>query len=214
MDIDHIFIFTDNSEKVVDELISFGFKPNDSRVHQGQGTSNRTFSFENFYLEIVWVDNAEEIKSNLIKPTGLWQRAEFFRNNFVPFGLIILNNQASDNLFENAYKYQPEYFAEGMAFDILQNALEPNLPWTCRMPFRREKNTDIIQVTHNNQLQSLTKALFEYNNTSDDDFINHFKDEKTIHFIKSDQNWLTLTFDDGRQGLKRIFEQLQLTIDY
>lgn len=214
MDIDHIFIFTDNKETAVNELISFGLKPNDSRVHQGQGTTNRTFSFENFYLEIVWVHNADEIKSDLIKPTGLWQRAEFVRNNFVPFGLIILNNQASDNLFQNAYKYQPEYFAEGMAFDILQNALEPNLPWTCRMPFRREKNTEIIQVLHSNHLESLTKAVFEYCSSSDYDFLNHFKEQKTIQFIKSDKNWLTLTFDNGRQGLKRVFEQLQLTIDY
>src|SRR4051794_34154336 len=57
MDIDHIFIFTDNKGRIADELVSFGLTEGSSRVHQGQGTTNRTFSFENFFLEIVWVHN-------------------------------------------------------------------------------------------------------------------------------------------------------------
>jgi hypothetical protein len=71
------------------------------------------------------VHNEQEIKSDLVKPTGLWQRAEYFKNNYSPFGLIIVNNKESDQLFENAYRYQPEYFQSGMAFDILQNSIQP-----------------------------------------------------------------------------------------
>jgi hypothetical protein len=52
MDIDHIFIFTDTKGKIADELISFGFTANESQVHQGQGTMNRTFSFENFLWKL------------------------------------------------------------------------------------------------------------------------------------------------------------------
>ena len=214
MDIDHIFIFTNTNGKIADELIFFGLTPNESRVHKGQGTSNRTFSFENFFLEIAWVNNEQEIKSNLVKPTGLWQRAEFFKNNFSPFGLIIVNNEESDHLFENAYKYQPEYFPKGMTFDILQNDLQPDLPWTCRLPFKRAKDSERTQVNHGNKLKSLTKATFQYCGNGNENFLDHFKDEMTVQFIKSDKNWLTLTFDNGEQELKRIFEQLQLTIDY
>jgi len=43
MDIDHIFVFTDTEGKIADELISFGLTANESRVHKGQGTMNRTF---------------------------------------------------------------------------------------------------------------------------------------------------------------------------
>jgi len=86
MDIDHIFIFTNTEGKIADELISFGLTANESRVHKGQGTMNRTFSFENFFLEIAWVHNEQEIKSDLVKPTGLWQRAEYFKNNYSPLG--------------------------------------------------------------------------------------------------------------------------------
>src|SRR5680860_603257 len=120
------------------------------------------FPLRIFFLEIVWVHNEQEIKSDLVRPTGLWQRAAFFKNNFSPFGLIIENNEESDYLFENAYKYQPGYFPDGMAFDILQNSLHPDLPWTCRLPFKREKNAEGAKVNHNNGLKSLTKSTFQY----------------------------------------------------
>ena len=214
MDINHIFIFTDTNGKIVDELISFGLKANDSHVHQGQGTTNHTFSFENFFLEIVWVHNEQEIKSDLVRPTGLWQRAEFFKNNFSPFGLIIENNEGSDHLFVNANKYQPEYFPDGMTFDILQNALQPDLPWMGRLPFKREKNAEKAIVNHNNRLKSLTKSTFQYCGIGNKNFLDNFKDEKTIQFIKSNEIWLTLTFDNFIQGLERTFEKLHLTIEY
>ena len=214
MDIDHIFIFTDTKGKIADELVSFGLIANESRVHQGQGTTNRTFSFENFFLEIAWVHNEQEIKSDLVKPVGLWHRAEYFKNKYSPFGLIIKNNEESDYLFENAYKYQPEYFAKGMAFQVLQNNNQPDLPWTCRMPFRNEKTIGSNPTNHKNKMHSLSKATFEYSGTGGKSFLDHFKNEKTIHFVKSDKTWLTLTFDNSKQGLRKIVEPLQLTIDY
>lgn len=214
MDIDHIFIFTDTKGKIVDELISFGLIANDSRVHHGQGTTNRTFSFENFFLEIAWVHDEQEIKSDLVKPVGLWQRAEYSKNNYSPFGLIIKNNEESDYLFENASKYQPEYFAKGMAFEVLQNNNQPDLPWTCRMPFRNEKNIGSNPTNHKNKINFLSKATFEYSGSGGESFLDHFKNEKTIHFVKSDKTWLTLTFDNNKQGLRKIVEPLRLTINY
>jgi Glyoxalase-like domain len=87
MNIDHIFIFTEDHGKVADKLVEFGLTEGSNRVHAGQGTTNRKFYFENFFLEILWVHNQTEIESELTKPTGLWQRADFKSNNFfVPSG--------------------------------------------------------------------------------------------------------------------------------
>ncbi|MCG7858692.1 VOC family protein [Flavihumibacter sediminis] len=214
MDIDHIFIFTNSNGSIADELISFGFTPNESRIHQGQGTTNRTFSFENFYLEIAWAHNAQEIKSDLVKPTGLWQRASYFNNGYSPFGLIIVNNEASDPLFTNAYAYQPEYFEDGMAFDIIQNEDQPNLPWTCRMPFKNAISPLYKQADHKNKIRSLSRAGFEYRDCSSYSYLEQFRNEKRIQFIKSDRTWLTLDFDNKEKGLQKIFHPLQLTINY
>ncbi len=49
MNIDHIFIFTDDDGKDADELVDFGLTEGSNRVHVGQGTTNRKFYFDNFF---------------------------------------------------------------------------------------------------------------------------------------------------------------------
>ena len=63
-------------------------------------------------------------------------------------------------------------------------------------------------------MHSLSKATFEYSGSGGESFLDQFKNEKTIHFVKSDKIRLTLTFDNSKQGLRKIFELFQLTIDY
>lgn len=62
MTIDHIFIFV-NSEDEANELVNFGLTEGIGNVHKGIGTANRRFFFENFYLEILWVENENKAKS-------------------------------------------------------------------------------------------------------------------------------------------------------
>ncbi len=214
MDIDHIFIFTDDNGKAGDELISFGLTQGASHVHQGQGTTNHVFRFENFYLEILWVHNQVEIVSETTKPTGLWQRAEYYKNTFSPFGMCIANTENTDELFKNAFSYQPSYFPQGMAIEIIKNENQPDLPWTFRLPFKGDRKIESEPVKHANGVQKLTKATFYYQNIIHDDFLDYFKNEKQIEFIKSDKAWLTLTFDNGKQVMSREFEKIRLTIRY
>ncbi|TAE49222.1 MAG: hypothetical protein EAZ89_14430, partial [Bacteroidetes bacterium] len=102
MHIDHIFICTGDNGEVADELVDFGLTEGSSRVHLGQGTTNRKFYFDNFFLEILWVHNEAEITSDQIKPTGLWQRADVTSSAFSPFGLCLVNSDDTEGLFKNA----------------------------------------------------------------------------------------------------------------
>jgi hypothetical protein len=214
MNIDHIFIFSDDNGKVADELVEFGLTEGSNRVHVGQGTTNRKFYFDNFFLEILWVHNETEIKSELTKPTGLWQRADFKINNFSPFGLCIVNTDETEQVFENAFKYQPDYFPQGLTIDIIKNEFQPNLPWTFRLPFKGQKKHDNEPTNHKNGITFLTKASFEYQDCTNNDFIENFKNDNNIELIKTSRNWLNLTFDNGKHGKKRAFEKLKLTIEY
>lgn len=214
MYIDHIFIFTDDNGKVADQLVEFGLSEGSSRVHMGQGTTNRKFYFDNFFLEILWVHNADEIKSALVEPTGLWQRANFKENNFSPFGLCLVNTDETNPLFENAYKYQPEYFPQGLSIDILKNETQPHLPWTFRLPFKGQKKNESEPTEHQNGIQFLTKTTFHYEPNTENQFLNFFENEQTIEFVKADKNWLNLTFDGGKKGIKKVFEMLNLTIEF
>ncbi len=112
MQIDHIFIFSNSSGSEADELVNFGLTEGSSRVHPGQGTTNRKFYFENFFLEILWVHRPPEIQNNRTKPTKLWERSNFEHNEYSPFGLCLVNDAHSEQIFTNPSTYQPEYFPE------------------------------------------------------------------------------------------------------
>ncbi len=211
---DHIFIFTNDNGKIADQLVEFGLKEGSNRVHVGQGTTNRKFYFENFFMEILWVHDETEINSELIKPIGLWQRANYHFNGFSPFGLCLVNTDETDKLFENAFKYQPAYFPEGMTIDILKNEYQPSFPWTFRLPFKGQKKNEIEPTNHRNGIKELTKVDFFVSTINDDNFTQVFLGQEKINFIKSDRIWLNLTFDDAKQGLVKEFEELKLTIKY
>ena len=214
MTIDHIFIFTNSKGKVADQLISLWLTEGSSRIHKGQGTTNRKFYFENFFLEILWVHDENEIKSDLVKPTGLWHRANFQTNNFSPFGLCLVNTEDTDNLFEKSLKYQPDYFPTGLSIDILPNDNQPELPWTFRLPFKGHKKNEVEPTVHANGIKQLTKAQFTCRNLDDDNFTEKFKNESKIKFVAGSDLKLLLTFDDNRQRRQIQIEELNLTMDY
>jgi Glyoxalase-like domain len=214
MNADHIFIFTNDQGKVADQLVEFGLKEGSHRVHAGQGTTNRKFYFENFFLEILWVHDETEINSELIKPIGLWQRANYQSNGFSPFGLCIVNTDETDKLFENAFKYQPAYFPEGMSIDILKNELQPTFPWTFRLPFKGQKKNKTEPINHQNGIVELTKIEFYVSTINDENSIQSFLGQERINFTQSDKTWLNLTFDNAKQGLSKDFERLKLTINF
>jgi len=214
MEIDHIFIFTKDNGKIADELVQFGLTEGSSRVHVGQGTTNRKFYFDNFFLEILWVHNEEELKSDTTKPTGLWQRADFNSPNS-RFGLCIVNTDETESLFEKTFKYQPAYFPVGLYIDILRNEQNLNLPWTFRLPFKGQKKNDTEPTEHKNGLRNLTKVEFGIKNYNEkDEFINQFEGQEKIKFTFSETNNLTLTFDSNKNGLTREIDELNLKIKY
>jgi hypothetical protein len=214
MDIDHIFIFTESKGKAADQLVSFGLTEGSSRIHKGQGTTNRKFYFENFFLEILWVHDENEMKSDLVKPTGLWQRANYKTNNSSPFGLCIVNTDETDSLFEKSLKYQPEYFPWGLSIDILTNENQPELPWTFRLPFKELKKNEVEPIVHANGIKRLTKAQFVCGNLRAGSFIESFKNESKIEFIEGSDLKLLLTFDDNIQRQQMQIQELNLTIEY
>ncbi len=206
--------FTDSNGKVADELVAFGLTEGSNRVHVGQGTANRKFYFENFFLEIIWVSNPDEITSDLVLPTGLWDRANYKMNGFSPFGLCLTNDAETKALFEKSISYHPVYFPKGVAFDILSNERHPDLPWTCLLPVQTQSTVLSEPIVHENGLKRLTKATFAYTSLSANEFVDFFKKETTIEFVQAANPKLLLTFDEGRQGKTKEFATLSLEIVY
>lgn len=215
MEIDHIFIFSKNGGKEANKLVEFGFTEGSSRLHPGQGTTNRKFYFENFFLEVLWVVDETEIQSELTSKTKLWERSQFDKNDFSPFGLCLVNSKLTDKLFEQSQIYQPNYFPKGMSIDIITNEKNPNLPWTFRLPYRNEKKAHNEPTKHNNGISKLTKAEFEIPlNKDHKEFKSYFQNNEIINFKNGQQNHLTLEFDNKSQNKAIEFRELNLTIEY
>lgn len=213
--VDHIFIFSNQLGKEADDLLRFGFTEGSSRIHPGQGTVNRKFYFENFFLEILWVHEETEIKNKVTAPTKLWKRSQFFTNDYSPFGLCFVNTEATDILFEEAKLYQPNYFPKGMSIDMITNESQPAFPFTFRLPYRGKPQKTTEPITHANHVQQLTKVIFEIADTSLESlFVKTIEKENCVHFKVSQKNHLTLEFDQNRQKKRQEFPKLQLTIAY
>ncbi len=213
MEVDHIFIFSKNKGQEADEFVKFGFTEGSSRVHIGQGTVNRKFYFQNFFIEILWVESEEEIKSELILPTKLWERAFFMNNQYSPFGMCLVNTNETDLLFKKCIKYQPEYFPKGLEIEILTNEKNPKLPWTFRLPFKGEKKKVDEPITHKNGIKTLTNTEFKLP-IIQDEFTSYFINEKFIQFENSLETNLTLTFDENLNKKEFRFKNLPLIIKY
>jgi hypothetical protein len=213
MDIDHIFIFTDDFGKVAEDLVLFGLTEGSNRIHVGQGTTNRKFYFENFYLKVLWVHSRKEIESELVKPSGLWKRTEFSNTNVSPFGLCIVNEDRSNQLFGGSFKYQPDYFPTGQTIYVLHNNKNPDLPWTFRLPFKGKTKNHNEPMHHSNGIRKLTQAKFEHQVNIENDFLRAFANEKNIVFTNSSKNWLTLVFDDRSKIEKEIFQNLNYPLN-
>ncbi len=213
MEIDHIFIFSNKNGKEFDDLVNFGFTEGSSRIHPGQGTINRKVYFDNFFLEILWVIDEKEIQSETTAETKLWERSQFKKNKYSPYGLCLVNSNTTDKLFEKSKIYQPNYFPKGMSIDIITNEQNPELPWTFRLPYRGKKKEHNEPIEHRNRITSLTGAIFEIDN-GNSEFESYFENVDNIEFNKGNRTILILEFDNNIQGKTKKFSGLNLELKY
>jgi hypothetical protein len=139
MDLDHIFIFSQEHDLLADSLQKFGLSEGTPNVHPGQGTACRRFYFHNAYLELVWVVNEVETKSVAIAPAKLWERSQYHLTNHCPFGLCFrTSNQPSNSinlLFADGWRYYSSFLPEGQFANIASNENFPAEPMLFEMPF-------------------------------------------------------------------------------
>lgn len=208
----HIFIFSDNHEEVASELAQFGFQEGSNRKHPKQGTQNRKFYFNDFYLEILWVYNHEEVTSALTSPTQLYERSKYKSNAASPFGLCVNYSIDDDELFEKRLDYKPTYLPKNMTIEVLTNENSMTLPWTFRWNASIANNHNSEPI--NFPKQKLIKVIFGVKkNEVKNSYLQLFKSNK-IFFENSQYEFLKLVFDTkGNKQIKR-FKTIPLVIEF
>jgi hypothetical protein len=108
--IDHVFVLCSAGAPEADALARAGFREGSGLTHPGQGTANRRFFFQNAYLELLWVSDAEEARREPASRTRLWERWSERQAGASPFG-IIFRAQGSASLDPPfpTWSYRPPY---------------------------------------------------------------------------------------------------------
>jgi hypothetical protein len=114
--IDHVFIMCSPGGPEAGALLRAGLVEGSSNTHPGQGTASRRFFFENMYLELVWVSDAEEVQRELVSRTRLWDRWSRREAGACPFGLVFRGVTGSPRPPFPTWSYHPPY--SDVAIDI------------------------------------------------------------------------------------------------
>lgn len=139
MELDHIFIFTQENERLADSLQAFGLSEGTPNAHPGQGTACRRFFFQNAYLELVWVENQEEARNTAFAKAKLFERSQYYFTDYCPFGLCFRAENLSDKpftlLFDDAWRYYSSFLPQGQFANIASNENFTAEPLLFEVPF-------------------------------------------------------------------------------
>jgi hypothetical protein len=121
LELDHVFIFTSAGAPAAERLVELGLLEGSRNVHPGQGTANRRFFFRNGMLELLWVQDESEARSEPIARTCLWERSRFRQTGASPFG-ISLRAAAGTALPFPTWGFRPPYLPAGLDIPVAETA--------------------------------------------------------------------------------------------
>jgi len=87
IELDHLMVCVDPDGPEAEALVEFGLVPGQRGIHAGQGTANVIFFFRNAYLELIWVEDANELSRPPVNRTGLARRLRWRETGASPFGV-------------------------------------------------------------------------------------------------------------------------------
>lgn len=145
-EIDHVVIFTSPAAPESARLLGLGLTEATPNTHPGQGTSCRRFTFGNAYLELLWVHNAEEARSQLTRPTRLWDRWSGRGGNGCSIGFCFrpAQPQIADVPF-TAWEYRPSYLPNPHCIHIASNVDVLTEPMLCYLAFAQQRRLSANQ---------------------------------------------------------------------
>jgi Glyoxalase-like domain len=126
--IDHVFVMCAAGAPEAALLTRAGLTEGSSNTHPGQGTASRRFFFQNAYLELPWVADAEEARREPAARTRLWERWSRRGREACPFGLIFSSTDSSglEPPFPT-WSYHPPYSPVAIDVGLATPLSEPEL---------------------------------------------------------------------------------------
>jgi len=136
--LDHVFVFVDGPT-AARAAEAAGLVPTHRRVHHRQGTANACFRFGPVFLELLWVHDAAELRSEAVARTGLWARSQWRSRGTCPFGVCLRGQPAFPTW---AYTVP---FPAGISVQMAQTSSRADEPLVFTFPATEAKQPPSVQ---------------------------------------------------------------------
>lgn len=215
MNIDHVFVFTNNPSQIANSLIKLGLVEGSPNRHAGQGTACRRFFFHNFYLELPWVVDEEEARSSDMARANLWERSNPDKSGHCPFGVCFRRDKKDATgsvLFSEAWRYYSPFLPEGQ-FANIADTRHPHEPLLFEMPFFNLAPADYPDskqepLSHPAGLKELTRITIHLPNVStgiSESLLQAIR-KGDLEVLDSRHYHMELEFDGGRSQKSQSFD--------
>jgi len=139
IELDHVFVFVERGgEETAARLEAGGLKPTFRRRHEGQGTANLCYVFDNAYLELLWVEDEALLARATFRRTRLYERSRWKSDGTSPFGVCVRGPEA---LPFACWLWQPPYLPPGLYLEVAKVVSDPEVPFLFRFPGTRRPDT-------------------------------------------------------------------------
>ena len=209
--IDHLFFFSDGFAPELAYAQQQGFLrwpfPNS---HTGQGTTGAYIYFDNFYIEFLWVDDADAAAANASRAHSDFNVRNTWRENpsISPFGIGLRDYQEDEPSRFERNEYTADWMGGNFALYTTAGATNSAEPWTFFLPLEITGNArddfgpqSSTRLEHPNGMRVLTGVrLVLPEGQEPSDTLIGLEEEGVIEIAHGDSHWVELTFDGGTQG--------------
>ncbi|MDZ8028629.1 MAG: hypothetical protein RMX65_017880 [Nostoc sp. DedQUE01] len=211
LELDHIFVCVEPEAPPAGLLTAFGLTEGTRRIHQGQGSANVCFFFENAYLELIWLFDINEIQSPLVRPTGLWERCHWQETQTCPFG-IAFRSTASDSreIPFPTWDYHAEYLPPKASIPIATNSDNLSEPLifispTIKKPtdYALERQIPLVHQVGFKEITALQVSLPSGQNFSPE--VRTLIELGLVQFSQGNFYQLEIEFDNAKEGNSQDF---------
>lgn len=209
--IDHMFFFTDGFAPELAYVEQRGFlRWPFYTTHTGQGTTGAFMRFDNFYIEFLWIDDAEAAAANTPRANSDFNERNTWRENpaISPFG-IGMRDYCEDQPSEfEKNEYTAEWMGDRFSLYTTAGAQNSAEPWTFFLPVSITSNAresfgpqSASRLEHPSGARVLTgfRVILPEGQAPSETLL-HMQEEGVIELGSGEAHLIELTFDEGAQG--------------
>lgn len=206
IELDHVFVSAPGKERDTAVLKSHGFTHGASRVHDGQGSANACFFFDNAYLELIWLHNEAEIRSAAVEPLALWERTRWRQTGACPFGIAFRPRGGERDWPAASWEYPAPFLPAGQSLPIVTPrgaAQEPMVFYSVASPGAPSSYPPemAVPLEHAGKRLSLRRVCLESPAQSLSEQVRAVGQSGLLSFETGKQHHMRLEFENGSEEL-------------